>query len=150
MPERLVALALLVASGGYLFLSLPLPRGTAARPGPGFFPFAIGTFLCVVSVSYLVASFRGATGVATAAAPIAPEARRRVLAAAATLVAACVLMPLAGYPIVAFLFVAVLLRALGGRQWVLIGLTALVSAAASYYLFAVLLGVPLPRGPWPE
>lgn len=150
MRERLVALALLVASGGYLFLSLPLPRGTTARPGPGFFPFAIGTFLCVVSVSYLVASLRGATGVATAAAPFAPDARRRVLFAASTLIGSCLLMPVAGYPIVAFVFVAVLLRALGGRQWVVIALTALVSAAASYYLFAVLLGVPLPRGLWPE
>ena len=150
MRERFVALALLIASGGYLLLSLSLARGDTVRPGPGFFPFAIGAFLCVVSVSYLVASLRGATGVATAAVPFTPDARRRVLVAASTLIGACLLMPVTGYPIVASLFVAVLLRALGGRHWVLIALTALVSAAASYYLFAVLLGVPLPRGPWPD
>ena len=27
---------------------------------------------------------------------------------------------------------------------------AMLSAAVSYYLFAVLLGVPLPSGPWPD
>ena len=150
MRERVVALALLAASGGYLVLGLPLVRGNTVRPGPGFFPFVIGVFLCAVSVTYLIASLRGATGVASAVAPFAPDARRRVLAAAATLVASCALLPLAGYPLVAFLFVAVLLRALGGRRWSVIVVTAALSAAVSYYLFAVLLGVPLPSGPWPD
>ena len=52
--------------------------------------------------------------------------------------------------LVAFAFVGFLLRALGGRGWVVIVMTALLSAVLSYYLFAVLLGVPLPRGPWPD
>ena len=148
MRERLVALALLLTSGGYLLASTPLSRGTGARPGPGFFPLAIGTFLCVVALAYLVAALRGATGVASAAEVLAPPARARVLATVATLIGACLFMPLIGYPVVAFLFVAFLLRALGGRRCSTIGVTAVVSAVASYYLFAVLLGVPLPRGPW--
>jgi putative tricarboxylic transport membrane protein len=150
MRERVVALALLAASGGYLLVGLSLVRGNTVRPGPGFFPFAIGVFLCAVSVTYLIASLRGATGVASVAAPFAPGARGRVVATAATLVAACAVMPVAGYPVVAFLFVAVLLRALGGRRWGVIAITALLSAAVSYYVFAVLLGVPLPQGPWPD
>jgi hypothetical protein len=44
MIERLVALAVLAASGVYLANALPLPQGTAARPGPGFFPLAVGVF----------------------------------------------------------------------------------------------------------
>jgi Tripartite tricarboxylate transporter TctB family len=150
MRERLVALALLLASAGYLVLSLALPHGTMVRPGPGFFPLAIGAFLCAVSLAYLVASLGGATGVATAAEPFQAAARTRVVAAGTTLVAACALMSVLGYPVVAFTFVAFLLRALGGRRWTVIVVTALLSAAVSYYLFAVLLGVPLPRGPWPE
>jgi putative tricarboxylic transport membrane protein len=148
MRERLVALALLLTSGGYLLASTPLSRGTGARPGPGFFPLAIGAFLCAVALAYLVAALRGATGVASAADVLAPDARGRVLATAATLIGSCLLMPLIGYPAVAFFFVLLLLRALGGRRWSTIGATAVVSAAVSYYLFAVLLGVPLPRGPW--
>jgi putative tricarboxylic transport membrane protein len=148
MREPLVALLLLLTSGAYLYFSLPLARGSGARPGPGFFPFAVGVFLCAVALAYLLAALRGTTGVATAAVAIAPEARTRVRITTVTLVGSCLLLPWLGYPIVAFLFVALLLRALGGQRWSTIGVTAVVSAAASYYLFAVLLGVPLPRGPW--
>jgi putative tricarboxylic transport membrane protein len=148
MRERLVALAVLLTSGGYLLAALPLARGTGARPGPGFFPFAVGVFLCAVSLAFVIASVRGATGVATAAEALAPAARGRVLTTAGTLVGSCLFLPWIGYPAMAFLFVALLLRALGGRGWITIVATALVSSAASYYLFAVLLGVPLPRGPW--
>ena len=150
MRERLVALAVLAASGAYLLAALPIARGTGARPGPGFFPFVIGVFLLAVALVYTIASLRGATGVATTAAALAPAARYRVLATGETLVGSCLLLPWAGYPVVAFAFVAVLLRALGGRHWLGIAATAIVSAAASYYLFAVLLGVPLPRGVWIE
>jgi hypothetical protein len=139
MRERLVALAVLLTSGGYLLAALPLARGTGARPGPGFFPFAVGVFLCAVSLAFVVAS---------AAQALAPAARGRVLITAGTLVGSCLFLPWIGYPAMAFLFVALLLRALGGRGWITIVATALVSSAASYYLFAVLLGVPLPRGPW--
>ena len=148
MRERLVALAMLLTSGGYLLAALPLGRGTAARPGAGFFPLAVGVFLCAVSLAYVIASVRGATGVATSAEALAPAARGRVLTTAGTLLGSCLALPWIGYPAMAFLFVAVLLRALGGRRWVTIVATALVSSAASYYLFAILLGVPLPRGLW--
>ena len=148
MRERVVAVGLLLTSGGYLLLSAPLARGTAAQPGPAFFPIGSGVFLCAVSAAYLVAALRGATGVASAAEALAPDARTRVLVTGITLLASCLLLPLVGYPLVGFLFVAVLLRAFGGRSWIRIGVTAAVSAVVSYYLFAVVLGVPLPRGPW--
>jgi hypothetical protein len=58
----------------------------------------------------------------------------------------CLGLPWTGYPVAAFGFVGLLLRALGAR-WLAALSLALVSAAASYYVFGVLLGVPLPRGP---
>jgi hypothetical protein len=65
----------------------------------------------------------------------------------AALAAFCLILPWAGYPITAFLFVAVVLRRLGSRWPAAIAL-GVASAAVSHYLFAVLLEVPLPRGPW--
>jgi hypothetical protein len=56
-------------------------------------------------------------------------------------------LPWVGYPAAAFAFVAVVLRYLGAR-WPAALLTGALSAAGSYALFAVLLDVPLPRGPW--
>ena len=47
----------------------------------------------------------------------------------------------------AFGFVAIVLRYLGAG-WTAALLTGVLSAAGSYVLFAVLLDVPLPRGPW--
>jgi hypothetical protein len=63
------------------------------------------------------------------------------------LAAFCLLLPWVGYPVVAFGFVTVLVQRLGSpwRTAVIIGV---LTAAASYYVFGVLLDVPLPRGPW--
>ena len=65
----------------------------------------------------------------------------------AALAAFCLALPWIGYPVAAFAFVAVVLRYLGGR-WTTALLTGALSSAGSYGLFAVLLDVPLPRGPW--
>jgi hypothetical protein len=63
------------------------------------------------------------------------------------LAAFCLTLPWIGYPIAAFGFVSVVLWGLGGR-WQAALLTGALGSAGSYYLFAVLLGVPLPRWPW--
>ena len=39
-----IPLAVLAASGLYLANALPLAPGTAARPGPGFFPLGVAVF----------------------------------------------------------------------------------------------------------
>ena len=65
----------------------------------------------------------------------------------AALVAFCLALPWVGYPAAAFAFVTIVLRYLGAR-WTTALLTGALSSAASYGLFAVLLDVPLPRGPW--
>jgi hypothetical protein len=146
MVERIVSLAVLAASGAYLAGALALPVGTAARPGPGFFPLAVGAFAVAVALVWAAIAFRRSpTAPAPSAALPAAEGRRRVLATAAVLVGFCLLLPRAGYPLSAVLFVTVLLRNLGAR-WPAAVATGLVSAAASYYLFGVLLSVPLPRG----
>jgi putative tricarboxylic transport membrane protein len=144
MIERLVALAVLAASGVYLANALPLPQGTTARPGPGFFPLTVGVFGIVVAAIWVIAAFRRAP--ATAAGPrIEAQAQGRVAATAGLLVAYCFLLPWLGYPLASFLFTGLLLRALGAR-WTLALAIALGSAVVSYYVFGVLLGVPLPAG----
>ena len=142
MVERLLALAVLAASGVYLANALPLPRGTVARPGPGFFPLAVGVFGAAVALVWVATTLRGqpAAGPAPGA-----DGRGRVGATAGLLVAYCLLLPWTGYPVSAFLFTALLLRGLGAR-WTAALAIGVVSAVGSYYLFAVLLDVPLPRG----
>jgi putative tricarboxylic transport membrane protein len=134
MIERLVALVVLAASGVYLANALPLPQGTAARPGPGFFPLAVGVFGAAVAAAWVVTAFRRAPATVTG-----------LGTDASGLVAYCFLLPWIGYPLAAFLFTGLLLRTLSAR-WIPALAIALASALASYYVFAMLLGVPLPTG----
>lgn len=163
MAERVVALATLI--GGVLFLTQAwaLPFGAMQRPGAGFFPVVIAAFACLVGVVGAVRAFLGLTGgpvplppdpPSRAAAPPPPpfpaleaERRGRVLTSIVLLIVFCALLPWVGYPIVAFAFVAVLLRRLGA-SWRAALIIGVLSAGLSYYVFAVLLDVPLPRGPW--
>jgi hypothetical protein len=146
MRERAWALGFLVASGAYLAAALGFPLGTVAKPGPGFFPVGVGLFLCGATAALAIALLRGHAAGAIAAVPAA--ARRRVITTVAALAGFCLLLPWLGYPACAFLFVAVVLRRLGDGGWAGVLLTAVLSALGSHYLFAVLLGVPLPRGPF--
>jgi hypothetical protein len=147
MIERAVALAILVASGVYLGNAWPLPRGTAARPGAGLFPVVVGVFGVLVALTWLVSALRRAP--ATDGPSVPADGLGRVMTTALALVGFCLVLPWLGYAIVAFLFAGVLLRRLGAG-WTGALLIAAGSAAVSHYLFAVLLGVPLPRGIWLE
>ena len=147
MLARAVPLVLLVAAGVYLTLALQLPFGAAARPGAGFYPVIVAVFALVVALAATTSAFRGAPGVEAEAVGLDAAARRRVVISVVALVVFCLGLPWVGYPIAAFAFVTVVLRYLGGR-WPTALLTGALSSAASYGLFAVLLDVPLPAGPW--
>jgi Tripartite tricarboxylate transporter TctB family len=146
--ERVLALATLLGGGLFLSQALAVPYGSAARPGAGFFPTLVAVFACAVGFVATVRAFlltpRAAAGRAM---PLEPQARARVLVAVVMLLAFCAFLPWIGYPLAAAAFVALLLRRLGA-SWQTAALSGVLSAAGSYYLFAFLLDVPLPRGPW--
>jgi hypothetical protein len=149
MLERIVALAVVAVSGVYLTQALALPFGSSARPGAGFYPVAVAVLGCVVGVVAAARAFLVAPASARVARAVADDAagRARALAATGILVVFCLLMPWVGYPVAALLFVFALLLRLGA-DWRMALVTAVAAAAVSHYLFAVLLDVPLPRGPW--
>ena len=117
------------------------PFGNVARPGPGFYPVGVGIFLCLAAGALVLGAARGApVGAGTPGRGPAADARARVIVTAAGLVGFCLLLPWIGYPVCAFLFVALLLRRLGGTRWPGVVVTAAVSAFLSHYVFAVLAG----------
>jgi putative tricarboxylic transport membrane protein len=146
MRERAWALGFLVASGAYLAVSLFFPLGSIVKPGPGFFPVGVGVFLCVAATALVIAGARGRPSGPAVGLPA--DARTRVITTVAALLGFSLLLPWLGYPVCAFVFVTLVMRRLGDSGWTSVLLTALVSALGSHYLFAVLLGVPLPRGPF--
>lgn len=143
MIERLLAVGVLAASLVYLANAWALPLGTAARPGAGFYPVAVGVFGAAVIVAWLATAWRGSTTGHAVAIPA--DARGRVLATAGLLVGFCLALPWTGYPLAAFLFTGLLLRSLGSG-WAAAFVIGAASALASYYGFGTMLGVPLPRG----
>lgn len=144
MIGRLLALAVLAASGVYLANAWPLPQGTVARPGSGFYPMAVGVFGAAVALAWVVSAFRAAPAAVDGPA-MDRQSRTRVSTTAGLLVGFCLLLPWIGYPVAALLFTGLLLRGLGAR-WSAAATIAAGSAVGSYYVFGVLLGVPLPRG----
>ncbi|MBM4442176.1 MAG: tripartite tricarboxylate transporter TctB family protein [Candidatus Rokubacteria bacterium] len=148
MVERGLLLLILAVAAFYLSEAIRLPLGATARPGAGWYPTAVAVFACIVALIAAVQAFR---------APVvrrvrdtggdAPARRRRVLATVMALVAFCFVLPSIGYPIAALAFTVAMLIGLGSRWPVAMG-TGVAAALGSYYLFAVLLDVPLPRGPW--
>jgi putative tricarboxylic transport membrane protein len=139
-------LGVLAASGAYLAAALTLPLGSVARPGPGFFPVAVGVFLCVVAAVLVSAPLRGRA--VTPAPPVNAGDRGRVATTLGGLIGFCLLLPWIGYPACAFVFVVLLLRRLASAGWPGAVVTAALSAFVSYYVFGVVLGVPLPAGPF--
>ncbi len=150
MRELAAPLAFLAVSGLYLGTSLTFPLGSATRPGAGFFPAAVGAYLTALAVVLLVAAWRRAPTLAQASRSeaLSADARMRVIATMAALVGFCATLGWIGYPAAAFLFTAVLLKSLGRGKGTRVIVAAALAAAASYYLFGILLGVPLPRGVW--
>jgi hypothetical protein len=147
MLVRVLPLAVLVAAGLFLWQAAALPRGTAAKPGAGFYPFFVAVFACAVALVATVQAFLGRSPALAQGPALEPDARRRVLASIAALAAFCLVLPWIGYPGAAFLFVTFVLSQLGSR-WTSALAIGVASAAITHYLFAVLLDVPLPRGPW--
>ena len=72
MTERLLALVVVAASGAYLLSAWPLPAGTTARPGAGFFPLAVGAFGALMALVWTVSAFRRRTPASEAADQRAP------------------------------------------------------------------------------
>lgn len=137
------ALALLALALAVLVLSWKMPFGSAAQPGPGAFPFGLGSLLLLVSI--------GLTGRALRVAGPDDEAMIEIghrhiwTGLAALTVFALVFEPL-GYLIGTTLFMLTLLRAWAQLSWQRSFLAGLLAALLSWLFFERLLGVNLPPG----
>lgn len=141
-PEIIAASLFLLLGVLYLADAVSMPVGTARAPGAGLFPLAVGGLIlaCALALPF----------VGTNAAPVAWPAwseLRRVGTATAALVGFCLALPWTGYLLPTAAVLAVTIRLFGGRSWRGATAVSVGLALASYYLFAVLLGIrlePLP------
>lgn len=130
----------------YLLEALRYGRGTLDDPGPGLYPLVVGALLLLGSIGAAVEVVVAPSGDAVAW-PVG-AARGRMIALVAASLGYVLLLPYIGHPLAGTVVTLVALELMGQRGWPLkIGL-ALAVGLGSHYLFAVVLGVPLPRGIW--
>ena len=131
------ALVLLAAARG-------LPQPALVPIGPGFYPRIVLGITAVLSAALVVADVRrrGRT-------PGPASSYRLVGIGFAVFFGYVLLLPVLGYRVATFLFVAGLQAALEpphGRRWGLVLAVALGSTAVTYLVFETYLSVLLPRG----
>lgn len=135
-----VAIGSAIAAGAY-----NLGLGALNRPGPGLFPFVIGVGMALLSLSVTATAFRVAKAPA-----LATETRRAlpVIAVVAALIFYTVALERIGFVLCTLLFLVTLLGVLGRSSW-LVAITASAGiTVVSYLIFAKLLKINLPIGPF--
>ena len=116
-------------------------------PGPGFLPFVTGLLLVALSLALLISRLLNRRDTAGSIGEPMPrgEAFRRILIVLGALCLYVVLLEPLGFPLTTFLFMVLALR-LEPRRWTFILPAAIVATAFFFFLFKVLLRVPLPPG----
>jgi hypothetical protein len=147
----------LALSIGMLVLTRGLPQSSFVPVGPDFYPRIVLVIMALLSVLLIVADLwpRGAKGAEATAAPApAPEKRnyRLVGVTYAVFTGYVILLPLIGYRVATFVFVAALQAVFepprGARGCVLLMVSGLATALVTYIVFNDYLSVLLPRGHW--
>lgn len=134
---------------GCFFVAGALHHGLMRRgvPGPGFLPFFSGLALVFVSLFVFIPAL-GQRGKAESREDFFPErdSFRKLLLALVALVAFGAAMEYTGYLLTTFFFMFSVTWIMEPKGWRVFGVLALLTAAVSYLLFVVLLGVQLPKG----
>ena len=114
------------------------------QPGPGLYPLFVGTLLVIASIGSIVTDLvKPAQGEMEIPKGKTLGRGLMVLGGSAAYV---LLLPYAGHLLSSIVLVFVVLHTMGLTSWPMkIGVTIAI-ALGSYYLFDILLMVPLPRG----
>jgi hypothetical protein len=141
--DRIAGVALIVLGAAIAWEGRRLPMGTWHNPGAGYLPMLLAALLALFGV-VIAALDRASPPVRRLDWPEAPHALLIVLACGA----AAFLLERVGYRLTIFALVLFFLALIERRNIVMSLTVAAGLAAGSYALFATLLRVPLPIGPW--
>lgn len=138
--------AFTLLSVGYLAIAATYPVGTLAQPGAGLFPMVIGALLLISSAGLIVESVRmdPSAGITW---PYMTYIWRMLLVLAAS-TAYLLLLPVLGQVLAGLVLCLGLFASMRFRPWWLAVLLSIIFSVGVQVLFAVVLKVPLPRGPF--
>ena len=141
--ERIAAGALFVVGSGAAYLAVEMGYGSARFPGPGFLPFWIASLLALTAGLYFLARL----GPDTAPRRLwERDAWRRPGLSAVIMLLFTLLMGWLGFFASTFLLFLAWLIVIERERWSVVGAVSVLGTLGAYFLFAVLLRVPLPKG----
>jgi hypothetical protein len=148
--DGITGLAVLAASLVLFGLTLELKQNPLVPIGPGFYPRIVLGITAVLAAALVVFDFLGAKQARKTAA-INYGLVLAVFAVFGLYVGA---LPFVGFRLSTFVFVAALQAVLdfprSKKDWIVVGVTALVTTAVTYIVFEHYLHVLLPRGRWTD
>ncbi len=135
----------------YLFYSWQYEAGTADNPGAGLFPRIIGLILTLSSLLLLLRSLRHRTE-KNKMGTLWQELSAGKLVSAISVVGSVVLylivLNTAGFLLASPFLVFFLARIMGGSHWMANLILGVVSSGVIYWLFWIIMRVPIPPGFW--
>jgi putative tricarboxylic transport membrane protein len=146
--EAVVGGVIFLFGGLTILLSLGMPIGTFRMAGPGMFPLCLGIALMILSgIFFLQTVFQEkAPAPKRDSSRSSPGAFLQVIVFLGAMVLITTLFNPLGYPVSAFLLMAILLRSLGMKRWAWNLPLSFGTAAVCYVLFVQWLKIPLPKG----
>ena len=153
--ERLTAIVLLALSALWIQLAVNLPFPAFARVakmGPGHYPIAVAGLMAILAILLLWQTFRSEKRVESAE-DVEDQSRdsrgfRHLIIGFGFFLAYVILVPFIGFVMASIVFVFCFIRLIGKFNYLLSGTLALVIPALLWAVFAYLLTVPLPKGPF--
>lgn len=144
--DRISGIVIFVIGAAVCLTSLTYPVGTLQKPGGGFFPLLASVLLLVLSAVFIFQSFMRKEGENPAAADFFPgrAARNRIFYGVVALLGFRYLIPVIGFAPATAIFIFFLGKYLEGYSWKKSVLFSAATAVSAYYLFQVVLKIPMP------
>ena len=144
----------LITSGIFLALGIAiiigayrLVLGDFHKPGPGLYPFILGLALCGCSIPAIIHSVRMANETRQKGHEFFKKQRlQKVVLVTIYLVAYGLLLTRMGYVLTTLIIFFLIFKTMGSIKLRTIFIILILMVGISYYVFAVLLEVPLPVG----
>lgn len=165
LADRITSVFLVVLSGLWIYWArkLPYPKfAQVSKMGPGDFPTIAAVLMAICAVWLFVGTFRRPEAKAEIRPAETPEegedegaksrpnptARRDIAKGFGLFTLLLVLMPYLGFSTSAAIFALLFLTLVGRYSIYRTILVSVIIPALLWFIFAYLLTVPLPKGPW--
>ena len=118
---------------------------TENGPGPGFWPFSLGTVLCALAVFLLLYTFANKTDLAGEHVSLTTTGNKRVYMMMGLVVLFCVLVNVLGFYLAAAGLIPLVMRLMDYRNTKVTVLTTVLTLLFIYLVFGLLLHTQMPK-----